>query len=299
MSDFKNFYDLVAPQVYEANYQVSLLKEAILYQIFADKLHCLVIGHPSVGGKSFFRKSLELVCPSFDYAFVKGWTTKIGIGETALRVGEGLLMLDEVHKLSTSDMAILYDLLQFQVIKISKFGTNELLSAPVNVIGMGNPKPHGYWNAYGNVQLMRKQLPVDMALLRRFHINIFLRDYSDNEFDSVNKFKETSHNPFVPKDDAIWFQNEVVERRQLSPIGKVPENIFNFLKNMKKFENDIVTPVTSELFDGIIQVATARARIEKSEQIKKSDWDKTLEFYVKCLRTSGLTNRLIEKKLLK
>lgn len=298
-SDFKKFYDLVARHVLEVNFQVSAMKEAILYQLFADKLHCFVCGYPSSGAKSSFRSSLKKICPSFAYVLTGGWTTKIGIGENIKRVREGLIMLDEINKLSSGDVGIMYDILQFQVLKVDKCGMHHEYPAKVNILGLCNPKPHGKWHAFGNVDVMREQLPVNQALMRRFHINIFLRDYTPEEFDKVNRFKENVHNPVISPEDTNWFQEQIIQKRAIQPKGRVPEKVYNFLKNLKIFKDDIITPVTPELFEGILQIAIARARIRGSDVISKSDWRKTLEFYVKCLRTSGLTNRLIEKKLMR
>lgn len=297
--EFKKFYNLVSPDILEVNEQVALLKEAVLYQIFSPHFNVFVCGHPGAGAKSSMRKSLTKICPSFDYVFLGGYATSKGMAQTIMGVREGLVMLDEINKATGSNRAMLMDVLQFQVLKVDKYGEHMFIKTPVNILALSNPKPHGKWNSYGNIQLMRRQLPTDIAFLRRFHANIFLRDYKPKEFDQVNRFKESIHNPIISDTDTEWFQNEVVQKRMLEPRGGVPERVYNFLKNLKLFEDEIVTPISNELIDGVRNAAMARAIIRNSERIERKDWNGAMMFYRNCLKTSGLSNRLILQKFVK
>jgi len=301
MHGYDKLYKLVAPHILDVNWQVKLLKETILYQLFADHFNVFVCAAPSIGAKSNFRITLEKITPPnfFNYIFIGGRTTKIGMMESIGRTREGLIMIDEIHRAGIQERMHLYDLLQFQVIKIDKFGEHLEQKAKVNIIGMCNPKPNGLWNSYGNIPEMRRQIPADMAFLRRFHASMFLRDYTPKEFDKINRFKGSIKKPYVTEDECEFFQDELMKRRMLEPEGEPPENVFNFLKNMKKFSGDIITPVTNELMDGIKEVAKARARLRNSDTIETQDWKHTLEFYITCLHTSGLTKSLIKRKFIK
>lgn len=295
---FKKLYKLIAPHILDVG-PVPLIKESLLYQIFADKLHLLVVSDPSSGAKSSYRKTLPSICP-FGYAIAGGRSTQVGLAEEMMRLGEGIIQIDEIDKALPNEKLVLHDVMQFGVLKITKHNLQKEYPTKVNIYAICNPRG-GHWLNYGNTEMMKDQIKtLSQPLLRRFHIAIFGRDYTPEEFDEVNRFKsQTKHkNPILTKEQIDFFNEYIPKAREITPKGKFPEAIYTFLKNLKIFEHDIITPITPELEEGIFEIAKAKARIKLSKKISDADWHETLKFFLKCLRTGGLSNTLIQKKLL-
>ncbi|MCK4491949.1 MAG: hypothetical protein KAU03_04950 [Candidatus Altiarchaeales archaeon] len=294
---------IISPHILDVG-QVKLFKEAISYQIFADKLNILCMSSTSSGAKSSLRYSLIKLLDNFNYC-TAGRLTGIGMSEEAMIVGDGgILLIDEIERLPSDALTPLYDILQFQTLKISKHGMHETMPVPIKILATCNPRGNrSEWIAYGNTGSMRDQLPFPIPFLRRFHIPIFLRSYTSEEFDRINRFKakfkkENPEGVTYDKKAINEFNKYIDDSRNMEYKKDVPDRVFRFLKNIKMFEDYILTPITPELLEGIVETAKARARIEMSEEITKSMWDDVMRFLINCLSTGGLSMRLIERRIL-
>lgn len=278
-----------------------LIKESICYQLFADRLNFLCVGSAGSGAKSSMRFSLQKLLPlNFDYIAPTG-VTNVGIRELAISFSDfGLVIIDEMGRLDNDDIKCLWDIMQAQTVKIDKHGYHKEEKTPINILCLSNPKGnYGEWANYGKVETMRLQLPYEKSLLRRFHFNIFTRSYSEQEFDAINRFilKQGKDKPSYDEDFIKEFNDYINVARSINinlENEKIPEHIFNFLKNVKRLENYIISPITPELARGVHQIALAKARIRMSEDgISKEDWSGTVDFLIRTLQTGGLNRRLI------
>lgn len=295
---FKDFFDLISPQIKNVG-QVPLIKEALVYQSVADKFNCFVCGSPGASAKTSYKYNLSKVLPSFQYFSYSGHQTKIGLSEVIRRLREGVLFIDELDKGSGNDVSILRDVMQFQTLKMDKYKQHKEFDAKVNVFVTCNPKGNNdRWRAYGDPSMMKEQIPLSNSMYRRFHISIFSRDYNHEEFDKVNKHKvKYKGKNGIDKEKAEWMRDKILDLRQLNPEINVPESVYQWLKKLKYFEGQIVSVISNELIEGVLEVARANARLRESDKIEMCDWKRTLRFFHKCFETGGLNNKLIQKKL--
>lgn len=310
-SNFDRFFELISPQIKDIG-EVPLIKEALIYQLLADKFNVFVCGDPGAGGKSSFREVLEKVSPSFQYFSFVGHSTKIGLSQVVRRLREGLLQVDEIGRCSPRDVSILFDVLQFQRLKLDKYQKHKSYTTPVNIYATSNPTgKNNKWESYGNPDLMREQIPISSTLHRRFHTSIFTKDYTSKEFNEVNRHKvkkmkkferdgnsrEHNQNPIIKEEDAKWMKNKILELRKIKPKVNVPDNVFQWLEKLKYFDDEVVMPITPEIIEGVIEVSKANCRLREGKKVSSKDWKKTLLFFHKSFKTGGLDNELIQEKL--
>ena len=295
----KEFKKKVAPYIVDVGH-VPLLKETILYSLFAERLHSLIISPPSVGAKSSMRFFLERVSPNFVYIASGGWTRKVGIADAIIQMNRGIAFFDEIQRATSDELQILYDILQFQIIKRTIHKINKEYPADVNIIATANPVGFdGSWKNYGNIEIMREQITIEKSLLRRFHIIICMDNYKLNEFDKVIKKKDKISFSDDELKELEEFRKYIIRALTIDPEYKVPSFVYNFLHNLKSFDRYVLFPVTPELKDGIINTAIARARIDLSHKVKSEHWDDVIKFYFNVLKTSGLREDLIRQKFMK
>ncbi len=302
---FEAIQKLIAPHILDRIdgrplAQVPLIKKAITLQLFADKLHVLVVGSPGSCAKSSFRISLQQLVRNFSYASAPS-STRIGLQEAACNDEGTFMMLDEVDKPSSEIVQPLLEILQNQTVTVRKHREHYTLPARVNVFAMANPYGNrSEWIQYGNVDSMKGQLSkYSQALLRRFHIPIFAGSYTPTEFTAVNKHKVAlkerfpegfRFNPSLVDE----FNDYLSEARGIIVQIEGVDRVFSFLEKLKMFEKHILTPVTNELLDGCIGMAEALARIRHSNVVEKKDWDEVMRFFIECLQTGGLSSGLVE-----
>lgn len=304
---FDTFYDLMSAYIKDVG-QVPLVKEAIIYQLLADKIHIFVCGDPGAGAKSSFRYILQKMAPAFKYYSYSGHSTKVGMSQKIQRLRKGILHVDEIGMAGGNDVNILRDVMQNQKLAVDKHKKHESKEVPINVYATSNPKAQDdKWNSYGNPDEMREQIPISNSMYRRFHISIFTRDYNHDDFDTVNRYKVRDDDRGISEEQADEIRDKILELRKYEPKFyekngddvqiMIPDVIFEWLKVCKEFDGEIVMPVTNELAEGVKEVAKARARLRESEEVTNEDWEATRKFFHKTFKTGGLNNRMIEDKL--
>ena len=292
---------IIAPHILDVGV-VPLIKEALVYQLFADRMSFLVIGSVSSGSKSSYTDSLSMLVPdNFDYVSSEK-LTNAGLIYLARMHNDWLLIcVDEFDKIPREDKNSLLSIGQKQRLKIVKHKVNKIIKAPFNIFAVGNPKGNNNeWIQFGNVEQMREQMPDMLPMLRRFHFNIFAPPYTASEFRRINEFKINRFNREIsyPEDFIIKFNSYIEEARQIKiniTEDDLPKRFLDFLDSARKYQSHIVPPITNELTDGIVNTAIARARIRHDNKVSEEDWSAVMIFLTKCLATGGLTPHLVRK----
>ncbi len=299
LNNINTLKTIIAPHILDVG-AVPLIKEALIYQLFADRLNFFCIGSAGSGAKSSYRYSImKLIPDNFDFVTPTG-LTNVGLREVAMSFPDwGILSVDEMDKLAGDDIKCLLDIMQFQTVKITKHDHNEEYRAPISIFAIANPKGNNNeWRNWGNPQSMKEQMPFGASMLRRFHFTLFTRSYTEDEFDKINRFIANNKINDVNYSDGFKEQmtEYIVNARSIEidlNRQKVPERIFQFLKNVKRIEHHLISPITPELCRGVVQIALSKARIRLSNEIEDEDWSSTMEFLLKCLHTAGLHPRLL------
>lgn len=295
LEDIKKY---IAPTIIDVA-QIPLLKEACVYQLLAPKLHILVIGDPAAGAKTSIADSLRMIYGD-GFAFFTNKATGPGLRDKMLSLKKhdfSVAIFDEFPNASKELKDMMLDILQRQTITINlsdKYGGSSEHRIPSNIYATANPIG-SKWKVYGDIDLMKRQLPLNVAELRRFHLYICTRNYDMHEYRDVkdgffSKDKETDFNQFY-KDHMQEYEDlkeEIMDMRDIKVSVELNETASKFLDNLKKFENDLVFPITVEVFAGFKNLTTAICRLDKADEAKDKHLNAAVDFSIKAMLTNGL-----------
>ncbi|MHA1169527.1 MAG: hypothetical protein ACTSRU_17005 [Candidatus Hodarchaeales archaeon] len=296
---------LIAPNIVKVG-QVDIIKEACFYQLFADKLHILVLGDAGASAKSTFADSLAELYPGYSFFDSRGNISVPGVRDSLLenkRHSYTMAFFDEFPRMKADIMGIMFTLMQKQKL-ISNIAARSNPTGgkgvyiPVNVFATANPVGD-MWTAYGDVASMRAQLPLGSAILRRFHLPICTGKYGYEGFGKLAKeyFKTDEFiNFFQDHEDDYEDAKELIEDcRKIRVKVTLPSMGYDFIMKMKKFENELVFPISGELLAELKHMVIARARMDGVSETTDKHWFDVMNTYGKVIATHGLTDKLIRR----
>jgi hypothetical protein len=296
---------LIGPNIIDVS-QVPIIKEAILYQLFADKLHIFVLGDAGACAKSSYAPSIRALCPRFAHIQASSNPSGPGVRDAMLklRTGWGTAVFDEVPRMPAKSKGMLFEILQMQSVTINlaeSHGGSQTFQLNANIYATANPKGEK-WRSYGDIQSMKVQMPLPIPLLRRFHIPICTRDYTPEEFHDIQikyyqieeKFEDYLNEHLDEYEDA---QERITQARKIKVnITHLPDFADTFLTRLKKFENDLVFPVSGEVFETFKNLVRSRTRWDLCDTPSDKHWQEAINFYTSIIQTWGLTKEMIVRK---
>lgn len=251
-------------------------------------LHVLLIGDPG-SSKSSILKIAQKFAPKARYVAGKGVS---GVGLTAAVVRDellggftleagalvlannGMLMLDELDKVSTEDKEALHEPLSDETISISKGNIQATLIAQTSVLAAANPK----LGSYSDYDTVYAQIDLTPTLINRFDLVYPLKDSKLSPDDHENIAKKILSRGQGSDDIQVEFTREFIKKyvayaRTITP--EMPPEIQGYLANKYRKLKEIKTrqdeegkmslPITGrnvEAFRRIIE-AVARSRLHK------------------------------------
>ncbi len=174
----KTIKEFIAPNIFG----LGLVKEAAALQLFAvEPVHILLLGDPGTG-KTDILRSVSNLHPITSFGLGSG-ASKAGLsaavkGNEIIRgllpmANEGICCIDELNLMKKTDYAALYSAMEKGIITYDKANKHFQLDAHVRVIATSNPKGDRF---VGNIiDILKKQIPFDSALLTRFHLVFLIR----------------------------------------------------------------------------------------------------------------------------
>jgi DNA replicative helicase MCM subunit Mcm2 (Cdc46/Mcm family) len=280
----EKIFSLIAPHI------VGLgdVKRAGLIQMFAkDKVHILLLGDPATGKTDILRSISELA-PISSYGLGSG-TSKAGLTMAVIGkdIAKGLLPLadngiaciDELNLLRTADRAGLFNAMEKGFITYDKADSHLKLDARVKIFATANPEGERFVGR--TMEVIRKQIPFDAALLSRFHLVFLIRKPGTKEFmqitDTIISGSKANVNEndkkFVREYVKYALSNEVELDKSMSPL------IQGFVEDIKKDESEFIMEISPRTVIGIMNMAKAAARIKLKDKVEKEDIIKVLKVF--------------------
>ena len=297
----------------------SLFKEAILLLIVGSTqrvltdgtkirgdINVFLVGDPGTA-KSEMLKFCARIAPRGLYTSGRGSTAagltaavvKDASGIFMLEAGavvlgdQGLVCIDEFDKMRPEDRSALHEVMEQQSASIAKGGIVATLNARTSILAAANPmfgKYDIFKNIYENVNL-------PIPLLTRFDLVFIVRDIPSQEKDRNIAQHIISQHGFSGTDTTSLIDIDILTKylsyakRGDPSLTKEAENlIMEFYLKMRNISGDdkenMIT-ITPRQLEGLIRLATARARLLLKNQVEGEDADRAIYLFNEMLKNSG------------
>ena len=324
---FSRLVDSFAPHLYD----LSLPKEAILYQLFGGvtrmsgekrmrgDINGLLVGDPAMG-KSELLKFAVKVAPKSMY--ISGKTTSgpglVGAAVTdkhknwVVEVGalglmsHGFLAVDELDQFPQDDYKVFNEALEHGEVTIQKAGKAKW-SAEEPVLCAGNPKNE----RFDSFDTIASQITFPKTLLSRFDFIFILKD-KPGEKDKEIFSKMMDPDKDLPKDaistDMLRKYIAYAKRTCFPRLQSGCESLLNdffyrtrtqYLNNNETLNNTI--PVSNRLGESLRRIAEASARWRLSDTATEEDGQRAINITTEYLKQAGIdptTGRLDTDRVL-
>jgi replicative DNA helicase Mcm len=302
-----------APHIYGH----SEIKEAILLLIIGSvtkklqdgstrrgDINVLLVGDPGVA-KSELLKFAAKIAPRGLYTSGRG-STAAGLTAAVIRDKSGIMMLeagavvlgdlglvaiDEFDKLKPEDRSALHEVMEQQTCSVAKGGIVATLNARTSILSAANPM-YGKYDPYKNIT---ENVNLPVPLLTRFDLIFIVRDLPEKEKDNliashileIHKDNEHAAKPAIEID---LFSKYLAYAKQAEPV--LTEEAINLIRNyymdMRKVEAEGMITVTPRQLEGLVRLATARARLLLKDKVEADDAARAIFLVEQMLRTAGV-----------
>ena len=297
----------------------ALFKEAILLLIVGSTqrvltdgtkirgdINVFLVGDPGTA-KSEMLKFCARIAPRGLYTSGRG-STAAGLTAAVVRDASGIFMLeagavvlgdqglvciDEFDKMRPEDRSALHEVMEQQSASIAKGGIVATLNARTSILAAANPmfgKYDIFKNIYENVNL-------PIPLLTRFDLVFIVRDVPSQEKDRNIAQHIISQHASSGTDTTSLIDIDILTKylsyakRGEPVLTKEAENlIMEFYLKMRNISGDdkenMIT-ITPRQLEGLIRLATARARLLLKNKVEGEDADRAIYLFNEMLKNSG------------
>lgn len=302
-----------APHIYGHE----VIKEAILLLIVGSvtkkledgstrrgDINVLLVGDPGTA-KSEMLKFAAKIAPRGLYTSGRG-TTAAGLTAAVIRDKSGIYMLeagavvlgdqglvciDEFDKIKPEDRSALHEVMEQQTCSVAKGGIVATLNARTSILSAANPM-YGKYDPYKNIT---ENVNLPVPLLTRFDLIFIVRDTPEKERDSliashileIHRDIEHAAKPAIEID---LFSKHLAYAKQTEPV-LTPEAIDivrSYYMDMRKVESEGMITVTPRQLEGLVRLATARARLLLKDRVDAEDATRAIYLVDQMMRTAGV-----------
>ena len=297
----------------------ALFKEAILLLIVGSTqrvltdgtkirgdINVFLVGDPGTA-KSEMLKFCARIAPRGLYTSGRG-STAAGLTAAVVRDASGIFMLeagavvlgdqglvciDEFDKMRPEDRSALHEVMEQQSASIAKGGIVATLNARTSILAAANPmfgKYDIFKNIYENVNL-------PIPLLTRFDLVFIVRDIPSQEKDRDIAQHIISQHGFSGTDTTSLIDIDILTKylsyakRGEPALTKEAENlIMEFylkMRNISGEDKENMITITPRQLEGLIRLATARARLLLKNKVEGEDADRAIYLFNEMLKNSG------------
>ena len=297
----------------------ALFKEAILLLIVGSiqrvltdgtkirgDINVFLVGDPGTA-KSEMLKFCARIAPRGLYTSGRGSTAagltaavvKDASGIFMLEAGavvlgdQGLVCIDEFDKMRPEDRSALHEVMEQQSASIAKGGIVATLNARTSILAAANPmfgKYDIFKNIYENVNL-------PIPLLTRFDLVFIVRDIPSQEKDRNIAQHIISQHGSSGTDTTSLIDIDILTKylsyakRGEPALTKEAENlIMEFylkMRNISGEDKENMITITPRQLEGLIRLATARARLLLKNKVEGEDADRAIYLFNEMLKNSG------------
>jgi replicative DNA helicase Mcm len=302
-----------APHIYGQE----AIKEAILLLIIGSvtkkledgstrrgDINVLLVGDPGTA-KSEMLKFAAKIAPRGLYTSGRG-STAAGLTAAVIRDKSGIMMLeagavvlgdqglvciDEFDKIKPEDRSALHEVMEQQTCSVAKGGIVATLNARTSILSAANPM-YGKYDPYKNIT---ENVNLPVPLLTRFDLIFIMRDIPEKDRDNliashileIHKDAEHAAKPAIEID---LFSKYLTYAKRLEPIltTEAIDIIRSYYMDMRKAESEGMITVTPRQLEGLVRLATARARLLLKDRVDADDAKRAIYLVDQMLKTAGV-----------
>jgi replicative DNA helicase Mcm len=295
----------------------TLIKEAILLLIVGSTqrllqdgtkirgdINIFLVGDPGTA-KSEMLKFCARIAPRGLYTSGRG-STAAGLTAAVVRDKSGIMMLeagavvlgdqglvciDEFDKMKPEDRSALHEVMEQQSASIAKGGIVATLNARTSILAAANPM-YGKYDPFKNIT---ENVNLPIPLLTRFDLIFVVRDIPSKEKDSrIAKHIINLHTP-TGNDTRSLIDSDILTKylaysKRINPVltKEAEEKILAYYMKMRNVESEEMITVTPRQLEGLIRLATARARLLMKDQVEAEDAERAIFLIESMLRDAGV-----------
>ena len=294
-----------------------LIKEAILLLIVGSTqrilpdatkirgdINIFLVGDPGTA-KSEMLKFCARIAPRGLYTSGRGSTAagltaavvrdKIGI--LTLEAGavvlgdQGLVCIDEFDKMKPEDRSALHEVMEQQTASIAKGGIVATLNARTSILAAANPL-YGKYDIHKNIT---ENVNLPIPLLTRFDLIFVIRDIPRKEKDTrIARHILGLHRSGMPDVksliDVDVLTKYLTYAKRVEPIltKEAEEKILEYYMKMRNVEAEEMITVTPRQLEGLIRLATARAKLLLKNEVNVEDAERAIYLIQSMLEDAGV-----------
>ena len=267
-------------------------------------INVLLVGDPGTA-KSEMLKFTAKIAPRGLYTSGRG-STAAGLTAAVIRDKSGIMMLeagavvlgdqgivciDEFDKIKPEDRSALHEVMEQQTCSVAKGGIVATLNARTSILSASNPI-YGKYDPYKNIT---ENVNLPVPLLTRFDLIFIVRDSPDKEKDNlvashileIHRDTEQAARPAI---DIDLFSKYLSYAKQIEP-ALTPEAIDivrSYYMDMRRIESEGMITVTPRQLEGLIRLASARARLLLKDMVEAEDAQRAIYLVDQMMRTAGV-----------
>jgi replicative DNA helicase Mcm len=268
-------------------------------------INVLLVGDPGTA-KSEMLKFAAKVAPRGLYTSGRG-STAAGLTAAVVRDKSGIMMLeagavvlgdqglvciDEFDKIKAEDRSALHEVMEQQTCSVAKGGIVATLNARTSILSAANPM-YGKYDPYKNIT---ENVNLPIPLLTRFDLVYVIRDLPEKDKDrkiashilEIHKDVQKSSQGAINIDlfgKYLAFAKQIVEPELTREAINI---IRDYYMTMRNVDSDSMITVTPRQLEGLVRLATARARLLLKERVEQEDAERALFLVQRMLETAGV-----------
>ena len=219
--------------------------------------------------------------------FLQGWSLEAG---ALVLANKGMLLLDELDKMSKDDASALHEGLEQQTISIAKANIQATLVCETTVLAAANPK-FGRFDPYEPVA---RQIELPSTLINRFDLIFPIKDLPDPQRDgTMAAFILNLHQnrgEVNTEIDTALLRKYLAYAKRYNPgltddaMEALKEYYMKMRQSGSNERGSRSIPISARQLEGLVRMTEASARLRLSDKAEKSDALKAIELMDFCLR---------------
>ena len=267
-------------------------------------INVLLVGDPGTA-KSEMLKFAAKIAPRGLYTSGRG-STAAGLTAAVIRDKSGIMMLeagavvlgdqglvciDEFDKIKPEDRSALHEVMEQQTCSVAKGGIVATLNARTSILSAANPM-YGKYDPYKNIT---ENVNLPVPLLTRFDLIFIVRDVPEKDKDNliashILEIHRDAEHAAKPAIEIDLFSKYLAYAKNKEPAltQDAIDIIRSYYMDMRRAESEGMITVTPRQLEGLVRLATARARLLLKDTVDSDDAKRAIYLVDQMLKTAGV-----------